>query len=606
MGPSPERGTVLVVSAGDPGGIGGEILHKALARLAPGRCVLLALPRTRALAWLGHHGAESRDMPRVTDHGLPAGPGFWCLEDEPGWPDLPPGCPASPTAEGGRFAWHSLERAVDLVLADPRHRALVTAPIHKQAMALAGFRWPGHTEYLEERGDRGVGLMLMHSRAITVGLATNHLPLAAVADALDDRVLEHRIRLCRSFLDRQGITEDLCILGLDPHCGDGGAIGHTDSRRIAPLVQRLRGQGLALRGPVPADAALARGQGRFLAMYHDQGLPVFKLVAGGEGVNITLGTGFVRVSPDHGTAFDIAGGTWPTPPACSVPWRPPPPCWETRTGSTNEETRTDAEPAGHPGAADPYTVLAGFYDRLMDHVNYEAWADLLERLCHRWAPRPPLSHFDAACGTGRLLEQVDGVGMEYLGGMDRSAAMLERARQRLRERRPAIELFTGDLLKDGPARPVDLLSCLYDSINYLETPERLARGLANLGSRLAPGGRLVFDICTRANSVRHFDGRRDEGHAGEYSWIRETEFDRERSIHQNRFIIIHRGGAVREEVHRQRIYSIGQIRAACATAGLEVLGCHGEFSLEPGSEDHDRVHFVARRAGEAERGSVDE
>lgn len=245
--------------------------------------------------------------------------------------------------------------------------------------------------------------------------------------------------------------------------------------------------------------------------------------------------------------------------------------------------------------AEPYALVAAFYDRLMDHVNYEAWAGLLERLCHRWSDRPPLSHFDAACGTGRLLERVDGVGMDYLGGMDRSTAMLDRARQRLRNRRPPIELFAGELEHDGPARPVDLLSCLYDSINYLLEPEALVRALANLGSRLAPGGRLVFDICTRANSLRHFDGRSDEGRAGEFSWIRETEFDRERSIHLNRFLIRHRGGPAREEIHRQRIYSIEGIRQACTAAGLEVLGCHGEFSLEPGSEDHDRVHFVARR-----------
>jgi SAM-dependent methyltransferase len=251
----------------------------------------------------------------------------------------------------------------------------------------------------------------------------------------------------------------------------------------------------------------------------------------------------------------------------------------------------------HAGtAADPYTQIAGFYDRLMDHVNYAGWAELLEKLCYRWAPRPPMSHFDAACGTGRLLAEVDGVGMDYLGGMDRSSQMLEKARQRLHNHRPAIDLFTGDLVSHGPSRPVDLLSCLYDSINYLLTPRQLVAALANLGSRLDNGGLLVFDICTRANSVRHFDERVEEGRAGEYTWTRETEFDRTTAIHTNRFTIRHASrGAPVEEVHHQRIYSIAEIRECCAMAGLELLGCHGEFSLEPGTEDHDRVHFVTRR-----------
>lgn len=252
-------------------------------------------------------------------------------------------------------------------------------------------------------------------------------------------------------------------------------------------------------------------------------------------------------------------------------------------------------------AADPYTQIAGFYDRLMDHVNYAGWAELLERLCYRWAPHPPMSHFDAACGTGRLLAEVDGVGMEYLGGMDLSSQMLERARQRLRNRRPAIDLFVGDLVHHGPARPVDLLSCLYDSINYLLTPAQLVAALTNLGSRLDTDGLLVFDICTRANSIRHFDGRVDEGRAGGYTWTRETEFDRNTAIHTNRFTIrLASGGNPVEEVHHQRIYTIAEIRECCAAAGLDLVGCHGEFSLEPGTEDHDRVHFVARRHSGAE------
>jgi 4-hydroxythreonine-4-phosphate dehydrogenase len=303
----PSDSGLLVISCGDPGGIGGEILWKALASGATSLPVLLALPVTLAHEWLLAHGAPPFLLPAVHPADLRGTGGFWCLPDEPGWPgDVLP-LRHEPCVTGGQLAWTSLERAVDLVMQQSGRRALVTAPIHKQAMSMAGFRWPGHTEYLEERGGAGAGLMLMHSPRLSVGLVTNHLPLARVADAIDRGLLEHKIRLCCRFLALQGLEGELTVLGLDPHCGDGGAIGHTDTRLVAPLVEHLRAEGLPVRGPVPADAALARGHGRYLAMYHDQGLPVFKLVAGGDGVNTTLGLPFVRVSPDHGTAFDIAG-----------------------------------------------------------------------------------------------------------------------------------------------------------------------------------------------------------------------------------------------------------------------------------------------------------
>ncbi|MCB9473817.1 MAG: class I SAM-dependent methyltransferase [Candidatus Delongbacteria bacterium] len=257
--------------------------------------------------------------------------------------------------------------------------------------------------------------------------------------------------------------------------------------------------------------------------------------------------------------------------------------------------------------ADPYSLIASFYDRLMDHVDYPGWAALLERLCYRHGQRPPLSHFDAACGTGRLLAEVDGVGMEWLGGMDRSPQMLEKARQRLANLRPKVVLSVGDLEQDGPARPVELLSCLYDSVNYLTTPERLTRALHNLGSRLAPGGLLIFDVCTRANSVRHFNGRVENGRSGAFSWTRETAFDERTALHTNHFTIRdeQRGRQVKE-VHTQRIYSLDEVRACCAQAGLQVLGCHGEFGLGPGSEANDRVHFVTRMDPDSSATRTDE
>ena len=299
---------MIVVSCGDPGGIGGEILLKALAAGASDLPVLLALPFGLARAWLGVLQAPREWQPRVWHADAePPEKGLWCLPDEPGWPAVRFPAAAAVDAHSGLLAWRSLERAVDLVLENPGQRALVTAPIHKLAMHEAGFRWPGHTEYLEERGGKGPGLMWMHGPRLSVGLLCNHLPIKDVAAAVTASTLAHKIRLACAFLRDHGIDDELRVLGLDPHAGDGGAIGTADRDLLAPCIAGLRAGGLPASGPWPADAALARGHGRFLAMYHDQGLPVFKLVEGGQGVNLTLGLPFVRVSPDHGTAFDIAG-----------------------------------------------------------------------------------------------------------------------------------------------------------------------------------------------------------------------------------------------------------------------------------------------------------
>jgi 4-hydroxy-L-threonine phosphate dehydrogenase PdxA len=214
--------------------------------------------------------------------------------------------PGKATSQNGRIAWDSLEEMRNLVAAAPDRRALITAPINKESMWLAGFAWPGHTEFLETRDPGSSSILFMHSDKISVGLVTNHSPLRHTAARITPELVEERARRLCAHLAATGCSELLQVLGVNPHAGDGGALGDEEEDWLKRLVAKLAAEGLAVSGPHPADAALARGRGRFLAMYHDQGLPVFKLVAGMKGVNITLGLSHVRVSPDHGTAYDLA------------------------------------------------------------------------------------------------------------------------------------------------------------------------------------------------------------------------------------------------------------------------------------------------------------
>ena len=224
-----------------------------------------------------------------------------------------PNVPGQPVAEHAAHVVAVIAQAVGLVQAG-KAGALCTLPIHKKALQDgAGFAFPGHTEYLAHlAGDCPVAMMLA-SDALRVVPVTIHMALADVPGALTAGLLEQTIRITHAALIRDfGIARPrIAVAGLNPHAGEGGAMGGEEIAMIAPLIDRLRGDGLNLKGPLAADTmfhARARaGYDAAVAMYHDQALIPIKTLAFDEGVNITLGLPFVRTSPDHGTAFDIAG-----------------------------------------------------------------------------------------------------------------------------------------------------------------------------------------------------------------------------------------------------------------------------------------------------------
>ena len=206
-----------------------------------------------------------------------------------------------------------IARAVRLV-ATGEAAAICTAPIHKKALKDgAGFRFPGHTEYLAHlAGDCDV-VMMLACPTLRVVPVTIHIPLSDVPAALTADLLERTLRITRAALVRDfGIAAPrIAVAGLNPHAGEGGVMGHEDARLIAPVVARLAAEGLAVWGPLSADTmfhAKARaGYDAAVCMYHDQALIPIKTIDFAGGVNVTLGLPFVRTSPDHGTAFDIAG-----------------------------------------------------------------------------------------------------------------------------------------------------------------------------------------------------------------------------------------------------------------------------------------------------------
>jgi 4-hydroxythreonine-4-phosphate dehydrogenase len=317
---------VLAISIGDPGGIGPEVLVRSLAdparrgaavyRIYGSSVAMLDAARSVGIEpfWVRvPHDACEHLVGPMTGSTHPV-----VLVDHDGPDGLRrPVHERRATAAGGELSFQWVEAAIRdarRARAHPLYAdAIVTAPISKEAWALAGHgAFPGHTELLAARFGSDRSAMMFESPTLRVVLVTAHVPLMEVGRAITTaRVLE-TIKLGTAACVRLGVaTPRIAVCGLNPHAGEAGLLGREDDEVIAPAIASARAEGLSVRGPFPGDTIFNRAvRGEFdlvVAMYHDQGLIPVKLLAFDRAVNVTLGLPTVRTSPDHGTAYDIAG-----------------------------------------------------------------------------------------------------------------------------------------------------------------------------------------------------------------------------------------------------------------------------------------------------------
>jgi len=305
----------LLLTQGDPAGIGPELTLKAwLQRREAGLFPFAVLADPNHLAGLA--AALGWTVPIRTVSPAEAASHF-----EEALPVVPlqapvTAVPGKPDPAQARAVIESIETAVALVQ-KREGAAVVTNPIAKHVLYEAGFRHPGHTEFLAflaaQGGIEPHPVMMLWSETLAVVPVTVHIPLSAVPTTLTTDLIVRTGRIvARDLRERFGISHPrLAVAGLNPHAGENGAMGHEDGDIVAPAVEILRAEGIEATGPLPADTMFhARARSRYdaaLAMYHDQALIPIKTLAFDEAVNITLGLPFIRTSPDHGTAFDIAG-----------------------------------------------------------------------------------------------------------------------------------------------------------------------------------------------------------------------------------------------------------------------------------------------------------
>ncbi|MEJ2203940.1 MAG: 4-hydroxythreonine-4-phosphate dehydrogenase PdxA [Gemmatimonadota bacterium] len=289
----PDEAGTVAITLGDPRGIGPAVTLGALDRLGgarhrPGRSIVIGADNLRIL----------KELPSDVEV---IGVGAWDGTER----------------SAGRIAGRAIQKAVQLAL-DGVAQAVVTAPIHKPSLRAAGWTAAGHTELLREMtGVEQVGMLMAAEQTrlgapLRVLLATTHLPLRSVPDALSAELIVRQTVLLSGALETWwGLaTPRIALCALNPHASDDGLFGNEEALVLTPAVSQARGKGLNLTGPLPADTVFTRAlSGEFdavVAPYHDVGMAAFKTAAFGTGVNVTLGLPFPRTSPDHGTAFDLA------------------------------------------------------------------------------------------------------------------------------------------------------------------------------------------------------------------------------------------------------------------------------------------------------------
>jgi ubiquinone/menaquinone biosynthesis C-methylase UbiE len=246
-----------------------------------------------------------------------------------------------------------------------------------------------------------------------------------------------------------------------------------------------------------------------------------------------------------------------------------------------------------PQVGKPYSELARFYDRMMDHVDYFSWANYLSKIFHRFG-KDIHSLFETACGTGSLAVELHGLGYE-ITCMDASPDMVKEAAKKFKEKGIPLRLLVGNMQAIPVKALYDSVICIYDSINYMVNPDDFRKAVTEASSIIRSGGLFVFDVCTVKNSALFFDDREMSEFFDDIEYDRKCRYDSYKRIQKNFFVIRGQGKKQITESHNQKIYYLEEVAEMIQGSDFREVGRFEDLSFDPGTEDSERVHFILER-----------
>ncbi len=566
---------IIGISTGDPTGIGPEVTAKSLRyhKLLPDLAVVVYGKFIHSQN--GHQPIQIANIEEVKEGGK-----LYHLEIDN--PELDLG---EPSAKSGEVVIAILDRLISDIKSK-KLNAVVTAPVSKKHIHDAGYDFIGHTEYLQRKLEVDNVAMTFWSDDLKLGLLTTHLPLHELEKVLTPEYCEAKLKLIYTEVNKLMKKPKIALLAKNPHAGENGAFGNTDEMFIK-LLTKIKKENIHIDGPFPADTFFSYNRQEYdfvISAYHDQGLIPFKMLAGGKGVNVTLGLPVYRASAEHGTAFDIAK--------------------EDKADYSSMQSAlfwVEGKLSKHLQQTKEYGEFSNFYDNYMAHVNYDQWVAKINVWVEQYSKINPKKIYEIACGTGEISKRMVKDGRQVIGG-DISDIMLHLASKKNHD----LHLIRHDMLDPLPVENIDLALCLFDSINYLLEEKLVLNLFQNVRSALSSEGIFIFDISTIYNSEENLDGFINYEEYSNYKVLHTSDWDPENEMQKSYLDIFKKNKSVYQnfsETHYQKIYPVRKIRALLEDSALEIVAIYNgtdnlnllNYYPEDLDERFARIYFIVKK-----------
>ncbi len=536
----------IAITSGDPAGIGPEIISKALRFYHLKKDIIYIV--YGKLQFFD----DGNEIVKISDVEYAESPEkiFWIEIDEP---NVEIG---KPSKISGETAYSILERCTQ-DLNSGKLDAVVTCPISKEAIQKIHTDFIGHTEFFAKKSNTEDVIMSFWGPHFNLALLTTHHALKDISDKLTKEFLISKLKLIHKEVSKLIDKPKIAMLGVNPHAGEAGAFGKEDIL-VRSVLKGLMSQNIIIDGPFPADTFFATKAAKYdliISAYHDQGLIPFKMISAEEGVNVTLGLPFVRTSVEHGTAFDIAGKN-------------------KASEKSLEKAIHFAEKMIFPKLKKDtkiYSVFAKYYDNFMDHVNYDEWINFVLNQYNKKFKKSPQSILELGCGTGNISTRLVKKGLN-VDAADVSPEMLKIASQK--PFKP--KLFRADVLSPIKKK-YDFILLLFDSMNYLLKDDEIGQLFENVQQSLTNDGMFIFDISTKKNCEKNFDGFIDIKDSEDEYIVHQSDLDYSSNIQTTKLTFFLKKGYLftrEDEIHKQKIYKVKEIISLISRSNLNLIGIY--------------------------------